>query len=142
MWVEAPRRGFSLLETLIASVIFLIALVPALSLLTSSSAEVVKARDRGIAVQVANSLVERLRSQRPADRRELAPTPALELPHLKPLLDLHRAAVPASGPALDRLLSNFSCSVRLSGPRALVSVEWSEAGVARRFELESRLEAE
>lgn len=143
---RSAAHGFSLLETLIASVIFLLALVPALSLLTTSSAEVAKARDRGIAVQVANSLAERLRSLRPADRRDLSPTPATALPHLKPVLDAHRLALPAAGPALDRLMSNFLCQVRLEGTppgaRARVAVAWSEAGVPRRFELETRLEVE
>lgn len=138
--------GFSLLEILIASVIFLLALIPAINLLNTSQTEVGKARDRGIAVQVANSLAERMRSQRPADRRDMAPTPLAMLPQLKPILDAHKLAVPSAAPAIDRLVSNFQCEVLLDGTpvgsRASVAVEWSESGVPRRFELQTRLEVE
>ena len=135
-------RGFSLVETLIATGLFLMALVPALTLLTTSTAEVVKARDRGIAVQLASSMAEWLRSQRPAARRDVAAVRATDLAYLRPVLEAYRAAQPAEAQAVDRLLSNFRCEARVAGARARVVVSWSEAGVAQRYELETRLEAE
>jgi prepilin-type N-terminal cleavage/methylation domain-containing protein len=140
-----PRRGFSLLEALVAVSIFVVALVPVLSLLGTSSAEVVKARDRGIAVQLASSIAEWLRSQRAPDRQDLAATRAPALSHLLPVLAADRAARPDAAEAIDRLLSNFTCAARLedtaAGSFAHVSVVWTEAGAGRRYDLTTRLEA-
>ena len=140
------RPGFSLLEVLVAATIILLATVPAISLATSSSAEVTKSRDRTIALSMASSLAEYLRAQRPQDRDDVTPQSAKNLPYLKPILEAHAQRSKKTAAALDKLYENITCRAELTGnprgSRATIVVEWREGGKPRSFEMETRLEAE
>ena len=138
------RSGYSLVEVLVASGVFVMALIPAISLLNSSSAETVKSRDRAVALQLASAVTESLRSLPALQRAGLPPTPAAQLGLLKPNVDAHKRYHPEVASPLDATLANFVCQAALTGgpgvPAARVQISWKEAGETRTFVVETRLE--
>jgi len=143
-------RGYSLVEVVVAVFILVAGLVPILSLMTGASSELVKARDRTMAMALAVSVAEQLRTTGPAVRVALAPVPPQALPHLKPFVDRYKADCIAAGntdwaDGVDRVLSNFTCSATLlptgsATPTTVkVEVDWKEAGESRQYTLESSL---
>lgn len=139
------RAAYTLVEVLVAGAILLVGLVPILSLLTSSSTEVVKARDRNAAIGLATSLAEDLRMRRDVDRTSIAPVSPQGLAHLAPILNAYRAKL-AAGPnpglavSLDRNFNNFTCAATVPPAVAVpmrIEITWTEAGVVRRHELEA-----
>ena len=137
------RTGLSLLEVLIGSVVLVLALIPAIALLSTSSGEVVKVRDRVLGIQLAHSVSESILAQRAAARADLAPTKANQMAHLQPIIAAHNAAHPETAAAFTRSFGGFSCQAQLAGgPPAdsgRVEVSWTEAGTPRSHALEVKL---
>lgn len=137
------RTAFTLLEVLMAGVILVITLIPILSLTTASSAGVIKTRDRTLAVELASSVLEWVRSLPPLQRRSFPAKRITELPSLVPLLERYRAEKPEDHRKLQGRLETFLCEVRLDGPvesgRASVCLTWTEAGDPQSYVLEGVL---
>jgi Tfp pilus assembly protein PilV len=55
------RRALSLLEVLVAGILLLVALIPTVGLMSTSSREVTKSRDRLVAIHLATALSEEMR---------------------------------------------------------------------------------
>jgi len=138
------RRGFSLLEVLVATTVFALALVPSVGLLMTSSKEVEKVSQRLVAAHLAMSLVEEMRSRRPADRTDMADAHPADVAHLAPIVQAYRAAHAATASTIDKILGNFTCRssvlAGLSTPTVEVEVSWLEGGTERKLKLESRLD--
>lgn len=138
------RRGLSLVEVMIASLVFTLAVVPVIGLLSTSQREVVKVQQRMLAVQLALSLVEEMRARPAAQRAAVTATAPANLPHLAPLVALHRAQVPAAD--VDAMLASFQCSAQLVpgvppfAQAVRATVTWTEAGQPQTHELEAQLD--
>lgn len=143
---KPSRRGLTLLEVLVASLVFMLALLPAINLMGSSQREVTKVSERLLAIHLAMSMVEEMRARPSAQRSPYGPVPADSLSHLTPLLTWQRTKVPASGPVIDGVLQNFRCTAILTAgapPLAAAvraSVTWSEAGEPHTHTLEAQLD--
>ena len=139
------RRAYTLVEVLVASAILVTGLVPVLSLMTTSSTQTVKARDRTTAVVLAAAVAEEMRMRRPLARADVLPAkPINQLTYLQPLVDAYKATQPGDvQAALDRNLSNFQVSVQVAGPNPAtplhVEITWTEAGQPRNYVLEGTL---
>lgn len=140
--MSARRGGLSLLEALMAGLIFLLAMVPTLGLLTTTQSEITKVQERLLAVNLAMSIVEEMRARRPADRASYPPRKPAELAHLSPLIEAQRTANPAGAAAVDAQLAHFTCEalVATSPPRVVAKVTWTEAGQGKSQSLEARLD--
>lgn len=134
------RSGLSLLEVLVAALIFSLALIPTIGLMTTSQKEVVKVQERLLAVHLAMSIVEDMRARRVATGYG-AVRPA-ELAHLTGLVAAHRASAPGAAAAIDAMLESFRCAatVTASPSRVTAIVTWSEGGRAQRYTMEARLD--
>lgn len=138
------RSGLSLVEVMIASLVFSLAIVPVIGLLATSQREVVKVQQRMLAVQLAVSLVEEMRARPVAQRAAVAATAPDNLPHLAPLVALHRAQVPSAD--VDQMLASFQCSAQLIAgvppftQAVRATVTWTEGGEPQTHSLEAQLD--
>jgi Tfp pilus assembly protein PilV len=134
MRYPARKHGLGLVEVLIASLILILAIVPCISLLTTSSSETVKARSRLIAVNLAASMVEEMRQRPPVGRDSYPPVAASDLPQFRDIVQAYRNSHPpaTSMSKVGQLLDSTACSLSIGQtqgvPTALSSVEWYEAG--------------
>lgn len=139
------RSGLTLLEVLFAGIVLVLATVPAIELMVSSSRGVVKARDRVAANYLAMALIEEQRSRPAATRADVPETPANELPQFTAILDAFGAAHPDQMDEVRKLIGNLRCRATLisSGGRPAVRADlaWDEAGTPRSLDLEARLES-
>ena len=137
------RRGYTLVEVLVAGAILVTGLVPILTLLTTGSSQVVKARDRTTAMALAGAVAEEMRMRRPLDQVSLPATAAAQVPYLKPLVDAYEAAHPEYAAGLDQSLANFSVSATIDHANLAtplhVEVTWSEAGQPKSYGLDGTL---
>lgn len=133
------RRGYTLVEVLVAGAILVTGLLPILSLLSSSSTEAVKAREKTVAMGLATSVAEELRMRRELDRVTLPPTPPDAIPHLAPILQAYANEHPEFAAGVQKNLGHFRAGVTVpANPQPMqVVVTWTEAGVQRRHELEA-----
>ena len=134
------RRAYTLVEVLVAGGVLVVGLLPILTLLTTSSGEVVKARERAVAMGLAISVAEDLALKRDADRVSQPPAAPTALPQLAPILARYDADHPEYASGVDRNLGHFRAGVTVPGNPTLpmqVLVTWSEAGVTQRHELEA-----
>ena len=136
----------SLVEVMIASLLFSLAILPAVALMTTSQREVVKVQSRMLATHLAMSVVEELRSRPVAQRITFGATDPRTLPHLTPLFDAQRALDPAGAAAIDTQLASFRCSATV-GPgtspymqSARATVTWTEKGEPQSLELDAQLD--
>jgi hypothetical protein len=134
----------TLLEVLFAAIVLVLATVPAIELMVSSSRGVVKARDRVAACYVAMALIEEQRSRPAVERAEVPETRAHDLPQFASILDAYGAAHPDKVADVENLLGNLRCRSALIStggrPAVRADLRWDEAGTGRTLELEARLE--
>lgn len=133
-----------MLEVLFASIVLVLATVPAIELMVSSSRGVVKARDRITANYLAMALIEEQRSRAVTARADVPEARAHELPQFASILDAHAAAHPDQVANVQKLLGNLRCRATLvtrSGrPGVRADLTWDESGTDRALDLEARLE--
>lgn len=141
---QRSRPGLSLVEVMIASLVFTLAIVPVIGLLSTSQREVVKVQQRMLAVQLALSMVEEMRARPVTQRAAIPVTRPENLPQLAPLVALHRVKVPAAG--VDAMLASFRCSAQLVpgvppfAQAVRANVTWTEAGQPQTHSLEAQLD--
>ena len=149
--MKSHGKGYSLVEVIMALFILVVGLVPMLSLMTGSSSELVKARDRTVAMALAVSVTEQIRATGASSRTTSASaltTAAAELPQLREIVKRYRDDCTAAGKSewgagVDRQLANFRCSATLPTTTTVkVEVNWKEAGESRQYTLESALGAQ
>jgi Tfp pilus assembly protein PilV len=137
------RDGFSLLEVLVAGLIFALAIVPTIGLLTTSSKEVTKVSERLFAVHLAVSVIEEMRSRPVAARANMSDTLSSHLSQLKALIEAFKTDNPPVGATIDKAIDNFTCRATLGGtpadPTVKVEVFWNEERIQHSLSLESRM---
>lgn len=134
------RGAYTLVEVLVAGAILVTGLLPILSLLSSSSTEAAKARDKTVAVGLAISVAEELRMRRDLDRATVPPTAPDALAHLSPILQAYATERPEFAAGVQRNLGHFRAGATVPTNPTLpmqVLVTWTESGVSRRHELEA-----
>lgn len=140
------RRGLSLVEVLIASLIFVLAIIPTIGLFTSSQTEAAKARNRLIAVSLASAVCDDFRSRAAAERVAFGPQPANTLPVVTQLVSAHGVVNAAGAAAADTDLGGFSVTAALgvipTAPTLTVTIAWKESGIDRSMVRTVRLEVD
>ena len=134
-------RAYTLVEVIVAGAILMAGLVPIIHLITTSSTQAAKARDRAVALFIATGVAEERRFA-PPPRSNLAPTPAGQVPHLRELVDAQRIEPGFDATGLDRTLANYTVSATVTGlaPTPVrVVVEWRESGELRRHVVDGTL---
>jgi Tfp pilus assembly protein PilV len=138
--------GMTLLEVLLAGLILTLAVIPLIDLLASSSTELHKVRDRLIAINLASSMTEEMRSRTPTAQSDEGPVPAGSLAHLAPIVEAHKALCPGSTSKVNQLLGKFRCTATAGGSSGSstvrADVSWTEAGVTRIYSRTAQLSRE
>ena len=138
------RNGLTLVEVLLAGLILAVVMIPSIGMLTTSSAETVKIRSRVIAVNLAASMVEQMRSRLDGARADVPSTAADQLPQFSAIMTAYRASNAPGQANVDHLIADFTdCSATLGTatpigqgglvppatmPSVTAVVKWHDAG--------------